>query len=504
MRMRVAPSSSLRAVPPARSHTRLIYGCGLLALSCTVSDADQPALAPAKHPHVADSPWPMSHANSWAHASVDPSEYEGGGSGALQVDFTSTELVSITLAISGQYPDGGRVAWGSSYTKIFKLDASGEVPALLAELPRTQQPMGLIAGAYTVLDEHGVFWSTQDDTIEAHTDADPLDRSSAIVKVGSWTLPDPADAESIVGLAMTWDGRLAFATSEGRVGIIDRGLQQVMFGPPMDEEVSNSIAVDERGGIYVVGSKSVARFVWTGEVLSLDAADGAWKVPYEAGDGTIKPGRLGPGSGSTPTLMGGGRDGLLVITDGRDVMHLVALWREDIPSDWEGLGGDFDRRIAGSVPVTFGDPTRTTSFSEQSVLVDGWRAVVVNNTYGDYETAIEPVLAGVAPPGIEQFEWDPSSRTLRSTWVVPDVSCPNGIPAMNRATQRMHCIGRRGETWTLESIDWETGDVDPPIELGSEDQYNSVYAATEVGPGGDIWSGTLTGVVRVRGLDADE
>jgi hypothetical protein len=159
--------------------------------------------------------------------------------------------------------------------------------------------------------------------------------------------------------------------------------------------------------------------------------------------------------------------------------------------------------VAASIPVTFGDPTRDRSLSEQSVLVDGWRAVVVNNTYGDFETPLEPVLAGVAPPGIEQFEWDPKTRTMRTAWVIPDVSCPNGIPAMNRATNRMHCIGRRGETWTVESIDWDTGEVDPHVELGIEDRYNSVYAATEVGQGGDVWSGTITGAVRVRGVSAN-
>jgi hypothetical protein len=492
----------------ARHSSGLVAFVGWAAIAATLPAAGCGApeggqalpQTPAPHPHLADSPWPISHANTWAQAAATPPAHPAGTElpDSPRADFVETGFVSITLAMSDVYPDGGRVAWGSSFTRIFKLDATAQTPALLAELLRAEQPSSLIAGAYTLLDEHGVFWSTRDGTIEAHTDADPDDRTSGIVNVGSWSLPDAAEKEVIVGLAMTWDGHLAFATSTGRIGVIDRALQQPVFGPSLGEEISNSIAVDEDGGIFVVGSQSIARAVWTGSEVTLDAALGAWKVPYEAGDGTIKPGRLGPGSGSTPSLMGGARDGLVVITDGRDVMHLVAFWRGDIPADWEGLGEGMDRRVAASVPVTFGDPTRETSLSEQSVLVDGWRAAVVSNTYGDYDTPLEPVLAGIAPPGIEQFEWDPEARTLQTSWTIPDVSCPNGIPAMNRKTQRMHCIGRRGETWTLESIDWNTGAVDTYVELGIEDRYNSVYAATEIGQGGDVWSGTLTGAVRVR------
>ena len=159
---------------------------------------------------------------------------------------------------------------------------------------------------------------------------------------------------------------------------------------------------------------------------------------------------------------------------------------------------DADPRIAAEVPITFGDPAATSSISEQSVLVDGYRAVVVNNDYGPVGTAMEPVLAGVAPPGIEQFAWDPTKREARRTWVVPDVSCPNGIPTMSRPDATFFCIGKRGANWTLEALDWETGALRFTRTLGPGLTYNSTYAATEIGPDGAVYSGTFSGVVRVR------
>jgi hypothetical protein len=62
----------------------------------------------------------------------------------------------------------------------------------------------------------------------------------------------------------------------------------------------------------------------------------------------------------------------------------------------------------------------------------------------------------------------------------------------------MYCVGRRGETWTVEAIDWEDGTPRFHVPTGADNRFNSVYAATQIGPDGEIWSGTFGGVVRVR------
>ncbi len=192
-------------------------------------------------------------------------------------------------------------------------------------------------------------------------------------------------------------------------------------------------------------------------------------------------------------------------------MHLDLLWRDEIPADWKGLPGK-DRRVACEVPVTFGDPGATTSLSEQSVLVRGYGAVVVNNKLKN-EAALNAIppnqrfiaaaLAGQdpanAPYGIERFDWDPKTRTCGSTWANRDLSIPNGIPSMSTATGLIYGIGQRGGTWGLEGIDFATGRSVLRVDTTPTPDQNSVYAATTVGPDGTVWTGTFLGYTIFRG-----
>ena len=177
------------------------------------------------------------------------------------------------------------------------------------------------------------------------------------------------------------------------------------------------------------------KFRFDGNAISLE-----WRTEYEAGDGGVSAIRLGPGSGSTPSLMGTALvdDRFVVITDGQDLMHLVLFWRDEVPADWTPLPGK-DPRIACEFPVTFGDPAATQSLSEQSVLVRGHAAVVVNNLLQDesqippipiVQNAVAALLGGdpdLAPFGIERIDWDPETRTCRSIWANDEIS--EGIEA---------------------------------------------------------------------------
>lgn len=326
---------------------------------------------------------------------------------------------------------------------------------------------------------------------------------------------------------------LSQATSHGRVGIIGRNIKNGSFKKSLDWlmlgtttnydkdlEVSNNMACDDENGIYIVSDKFMHRVDWDGHKLHI-----RWEKPYAtssvAGTQAV---RLGAGSGSTPSIMGEKNRKYVVITDDADVMNVLII---------DAATGE----IKASHPITFGDPNAKHTSSEQSVLVHGWRLAVVNNTPteelkqtpnflkmfgspaamllggGELPTRITetlnnawPVIVGDAPKGVEQLEFDPDTSTLRMTWTNKDVSIPNGIPTMSATSGLMYGIGKRGQfgseaapmrgMWTLEALDWWTGESKFYYNIGIGPMVNSIYAATQVGPG-EVITGTATGIVRI-------
>lgn len=152
--------------------------------------------------------------------------------------------------------------------------------------------------------------------------------------------------------------------------------------------------------------------------MSVDPANGAWTAEYR--NGTVE------GSGATPSLMGfGDEDRFVAITDGDIRMNVTLLWRDDIPQNWQQLDGTPSRRIAGQAPADMGDLNAQAIQSEQTVIVAGYGALVVNNTprntpffmpkkgVGRVAT-IGPLGSNpkFQPYGVQKFEWNPDKRRL--------------------------------------------------------------------------------------------
>mmetsp|Transcript_36714 Transcript_36714/g.82257 ORF Transcript_36714/g.82257 Transcript_36714/m.82257 type:complete len:516 (+) Transcript_36714:374-1921(+) len=262
---------------------------------------------------------------------------------------------------------------------------------------------------------------------------------------------------------MTPDGFIALVTSTGRVAVVGRhsgpygedfrlaaslrlaGTSESsgLHSDAGSVEVSNSLAVDELGGVYVATSEALCRVQWTrnasGETLTLD-----WTAPYGSED-SLWPGRLGHGTGSTPSLMrvaGGGRtkgapasELYALLTDGASPMRLLAVRARD-------------GRVTGNATCTFGQGDESEaqqSTSEQSVVVHGGRAAVVQNwidkepwvcrTFGymlpgKLSNAC-PFLLGTMPrAGVQQFRLDPDTGALEPTWTNKQVQCSSSIPAV--------------------------------------------------------------------------
>lgn len=495
---------------------RLALAAGLVAVASGLAHA-----LPA-NPWLADSPWPISHQHPYAQA-ASPHQAPASAWQLGSPQWVGTGFINITLAMSPKYPNGNRAYWGSNPTGVYKLAIINGTLVKLATLAKPGNALGNIAtptsGAYTFVDLENTFYTVQGTTLLAYRDATPGQLNSVITLARSITLPPYiADGDdAIVGINLLWDGNIAFATRDGKAGVIKRDFTQVQ-GVTLgagDEEVSNSIAADEQGGIYIVSSKAMYRVQWTGSTVSLDPATGAWRAAYDAGTAGTGGGRLGAGSGSTPTLMGEAGQKFVVITDGADVANLVLFWRDAIPAGWQPIAPGKDRRIAASMPVNFGDTNRGQTKSEQSVLVSAYGALVVSNDYRNVNLLsgstgipiIDQMMNGLIvfnsgsplhqPRGVQKFQWDTSTRTLRSAWVHKDISCPNAIPTMSEASNRFYCVGAHLGSWTIESLDWTSGSNHFRKYVGVLPRWNSFYAATQLTGDGGIIYGTYNGVAYI-------
>ena len=316
---------------------------------------------------------------------------------------------------------------------------------------------------------------------------------------------------------MTYDGWLIVATEHGYIGAISRDFQQHHLirinhsegseekatGPTGYGWIRNAYAIDVDGGIYIASQQHMHKVVWTGSKLSTDENDGAWSAEYLN--------TWGHGTGATPSLMGfGEEDRFVVITDGEDQMNVVLFWRDEIPADWQQLPGTPSRRIAGQAPVTMGDPTLTKIQSEQSVVVAGYGAMVVNNQPRNVPWYMPKRAASLLisylgsnpnhqPYGVQKFVWDPTSRQLKNAWVNKEVSSPSTVPIIGVGSNTAYLVGARDNQWTLEAMDWDSGKSKFHYVIGGQ-RYNVLFSGTLLDMDGRVHYGTPWGRVRLNPL----
>lgn len=510
---------------------------------------------PPRNPFLADSAYSIGHADS-AQSDSSPIEGPSGPSETLSSGDIAYQPLGpghFGAGISSPYPDGRRVVWSNGRENIVKLDH--ESFAVLARYPipgmtqtsveemddaiagldtlegPARQALALqlaakhltgLAGVYYVLDvDNHLFVGGAEEIVE-YGETDRADPASPIVERARWRKPAGITGE-FVGVNMTFDGRLVLATEDGWVLVVTRdfGEYDALQLPFADSEdavgysarkrretgrggngwVRNSMAVGDDGGIFVASARHMHKVVWRDGRLSADPADGAWSEPYLNGTEN--------GTGATPTLMGfDAEDRFVVITDGEKLMNVVLYWRDEIPGDWRELPGAPSRRIAGQQPATMGDPGRTAIQTEQSVVVSGYGALVVNNEpasipAGFPPTAVRLLVSYVGddpaftPHGMQKLSWDPKARALREAWVNTEVASPNTVPLVSTPADLVYTGGVRDRKWTLEAIDWTSGRSAFHYVLGGG-RYNGFFSGVAIDEDGRVILGAPFGKFRVE------
>lgn len=448
--------------------------------------------------------------------------------------------------ISSPYPDGRRVVWTNGVNGVFKLDEESydiidhlKSPVadkwneawgnkILDKLDknngasamftavRSMMPLKSLSGVYTVVGDNDWFYiARKDGSVVAYTDAVKDDANSKIVEVARFQLPAKLAGAS-VGMNMTYDGWIVFPMENGTMIAVSPDLTEyrsVRMKHADSEDTSthgvgygwvrNSIAIDKDGGIYAVSRNHAHKIIWTGDKLSTDEADGAWTAEYR--NGHVE------GSGATPSLMGfGDEDRFVVFTDGEIRMNVVLMWRDAIPEDWKQLDGAPSRRIAGQAPADMGEQKVTKIQSEQTVIVAGYGALVVNNTPRNtpFFMPKEGVGRGASigplgnnpkfqPYGVQKFEWNPNLRRLEKAWVNETISSPNGVPWVSTGSGQVYFIGARDHEWTLEAVNWLTGEPTFHYILGGQ-KYNNMFSGPTIDEKGRVFVGAYFGRMRIE------
>lgn len=585
----------------------------LLFFSSTVA-----ALSPP-NPFLADSIWPLAQHDNYAQAStaaLGPLE-------ASHVDTLFTKKVAGPLTLL--YTPDGSVVWGSSFTSVFKVNRKGQELVLIdsIEKPIEWRRNDTFRGIYSILSKENIFYISSSNIIAAYGDSQPNNHTSGVKLVGSFDFSTRSyHQERILALSMSFDGCIVFLTNQGRVGVLSRSLAILHDVKSVVDQtlelvtVTNSMSIDEYGGIYVVSSKYMHRLWWDNvnkvlyslypttnhttphlshkeeihstheslqpiptisnmilnRVALLRRNDPfhdesyhptttttsphtsittqgvksfgyrcraklhchVWSTPYPIDDRPIVGRPTKEGSGTTPSLLKDEHSGKLyvMIADGKRNQEVLAIDSET---------GD----IVSSAPVSF-DTANSESYTEQSILVSGNRFLVTQNALTPPATRLNtildifnaqkrisnrglpqfvednihllPVVLGDSPRGYQQFEL----RTLQqppkivTTWTRNDVGCPNAIPTMSVTTGAMYCVGKQTRAlgnypmqgfnggWTVEALNWNDGSSIFRVDTGRGLLFNSLYAATQIGPDREILYGSIGGLVRVRGLAGKE
>jgi hypothetical protein len=507
---------------------------------------------PLKNPWLTDSIYPTSHFNPGATDSVEiagPAKgkkltlgrdlrlvpnlmvsnptvknigadtvlFASGPMGIRKIYATGTELRSLFfLPYPGYETRAGKANDQAVASLLAKFDAAARArnePELLTAIGGIAD-LGVnvvdgVSGVYNLFDRDGfhycvygganVLKTTDDNAVQG-----PL-RVVKSVDVAAAMPPEAAKAVTrIIGLNMTYDGYIA-AAAPGALVVLDRDLNLKSYVAFSGEAVDNSIAIDEKNGIYVVTSRRMLKVVWTGTKLSMDENDGAWESGYEwtPDEKALAAGAISRGSGTTPTLMGFGSvpDKLVVIADAAETgTNAVAFWRDEIPGDFKQKPGTKSRRIADQARIEISQLT-----IEPSPNVLGYGVSFINGSYPKplkspgVPNAFTAGVTRPAPLGVEKFIWDVGSHAFKRAWINRKIDNSDiMVPVVSAATGLMYCAHKENGNYQYVGLDWETGVLRERWIFPDDSRvWNALGGITTVLANGDLLIGGMFGIKRI-------
>jgi hypothetical protein len=436
------------------------------------------AEAPPAHPHLAPTGRTSSHGDAWASGAYPwagpmgrQPEVDTAWLGLEQCAATAWDSHDRMVALCGE----------PSASTLRIIDPDTMRPVATKELPARPDdghaPEACREGAFHLDDADRAVLATAERRVLAVDTSDAEDEPD-LTTDETWDLSGVVpDDDCLVALMPDWEGRIWWASAGGRLGTLDPRTGRIDafdVGAP----IANSLAVDARGGVYVVTVEAAYRFTsGPGGRIQL-----LWRSAYDRGS-ERKPGQLSQGSGSTPTLV----DDAVVITDNAEPrMHVVFLDRDS--------GEEICR-----APV-FADDASATDSSPVSV----GSGVVVPNNHG-YASPLSTLLGRSTSPGLTRI--DLVDGECVETWS-SDLVAPSSVVKVSWPTGVVYAYTKQPtwsgvSSWYLTAVDAHTGERIYAVRTGTGVLYDNHRAAITLAPDGAAWIATVAGLVRVRDRSSD-
>jgi len=449
----------------------------------TGSGSGTPVVAPRipQNPGTARDPWGSLHDDSWASDSaavpgpVDPRR------SAVESLLTGGDCATLTFDSRGWL-----VTLCSTLRAVWGYVIEPDTLRVLARARIGQRAASLTdfsGGGYFFLDERdrivmpargGVVRVV---AVEARGDGAALVASQDLA-VGALLQP----GEQLTSVMPDWQGRYWFLGDRATAGTIDPGTGRASALTLGAERVANSFAVTPDAA-YVVTDRAAYR-------LAADPSGQprvVWREPYDPGT-RRKPGQVSRGSGTTPTVLAGGT--LVAITDNAEPRMNVVVLRTD---------PDASPRVACRVPVF--DPGRSAT---ENSLIGVDRTLVAENNAG-YDPPLTATLGGATThPGLARVDVGIGDGGCTTAWSTGELSIPSVVSKASTADGLIYTYSKPaspwgGDGWYFSAVDLATGRTVWTRLAGGGLAFNNHFAGVAISPTGDLFAGTVSGLVVLRG-----
>lgn len=415
--------------------------------------------------------------------------FTGGPLGKTPIVLSSmlaTPTDPVTAPLCMAFDQKGRIITTTTFTSAPQLLLID--PVTLATLAAFNFSNLGFAGSYFYLDQEDrvVLPSLDRILVLRLIDNPPNQPAFEVLKIydlGTWV----PDGDFISFVFPDFYGREWFATAGGVVGVLQPDTELVATVSLNGEQIKNSMAIDENGGVFLASDHAMYRFDTDAEGQPVIT----WREPYNRGNRT-KAGQLSQGTGTTPTLMG---TDYVAIADNADPQMHVNVYRRE-----KTVSGD---RLVCSVPVF--QPGQSAL---DSSLIATDRSIIVSNAAG-YRVSGQPLLdfnkhggrlLGTMFPGLTRIDVDDSgcntvwtNDSIR-TVAVPKLSVDNGLIY----TYNYQKGPGDDDGFYLTAVDFHTGQTVFRRLIGQGTSFNS-YSTVNIGPDGETaYFGVLGGLVKVN------